>query len=100
MHDDGDLLAHWLDAGLGWLARLQAVGLACAGQALLDEGRAWCARGELLGWPAVVRLGDVVLDPSRPPAIRARALLDLSAWLATAQRLGEAQRLIGAAGAD
>ncbi|MFA7606916.1 MAG: hypothetical protein WCY08_10075 [Rhodocyclaceae bacterium] len=99
MHDAGqhaeDALEHWLGAGLAWLARLQATGLACAARSLLDEGARWRAHGELLGWTEVVQLADVVLDPAASPATRARAVLDLSAWLATASSLNDARQLLG-----
>ncbi|WPP47471.1 hypothetical protein [Pseudomonas sp. AN-1] len=86
MRKDDDLQA-WLDAGQHWLARVQAAGLSCAGQPLLAEGRAWGEQGELLGWGAVCRLLTKVLDEQDALPTRARALLDLAAWVATARRL-------------
>jgi hypothetical protein len=82
-----DSLQAWLDTGQHWLARVQAAGLSCAGQPLLAEGRAWRAQGELLGWAPVCRLLAKVLDEQDALPTRARALLDLAAWVATARRL-------------
>ncbi len=82
-----DSLQAWLDAGQHWLARMQAAGLSCAGHPLLAEGHAWRAQGELLGWAPVCRLLGLALDEQAALPTRARALLDLAAWVATARRL-------------
>lgn len=88
-----DSLQAWLDAGQHWLARVQAAGLSCAGQPLLAEGRAWGEQGELLGWAAVCRLLALLLDEQAALPTRARALLDLAAWVATARRLAAVAEL-------
>lgn len=95
---DQDSLQAWLDAGQHWLARVQAAGLSCAGQPLLAEGRAWGEQGELLGWAPACRLLALVLDEQGAPSARARALLDLAAWIATARRLEAVAGLVGEPG--
>ena len=80
-------LRHWLEQGQAWLADMQAAGLAGAGMPLLAAGRAWADEGALLGWGALARQMDGVLDPQLAPAERAAALLDIAVWVMTAQRL-------------
>lgn len=80
-------LADWLARGQAWLAAVQVAGLASAGAPLCEAGREWADEGALLGWAAVARLMDAVLDPLAAPPARAEAWLDLTAWIATAQRL-------------
>ncbi|WP_313235512.1 hypothetical protein [Delftia acidovorans] len=80
-------LRHWLAQGQAWLADMQAAGLAGAGMPLLAAGRAWADEGALLGWGALARQMDGVLDPQLTPAERAAALLDIAVWVMTAQRL-------------
>lgn len=80
-------LQQWLDHGQHWLGRVQAAGLSCATAPLLAEGRHWSQQAELLGWPELVALTGRITDPQLALDQRARALLDLAAWLATAQRV-------------
>jgi hypothetical protein len=80
-------LGAWLDRGRSWLAAMQACGLAGASGHLLAHGRAWAAEGGHLGWQAVARLMDQVVDGAATPARRAQALLDLRVWVATAHSL-------------
>ena len=54
---------------------------------VLAAGRAWADQAALLGWSALARQMDDVLDPQLPPAERAAALLDIAVWVMTAQRL-------------
>lgn len=83
----GAPLRHWLSQGQTWLADMQAAGLMGAGAPLLAAGRAWADQAALLGWAALARQMDGVLDPQLPPAQRAAALLDIAVWVTTAQRL-------------
>ncbi|WP_374007896.1 hypothetical protein [Delftia lacustris] len=80
-------LCHWLAQGQVWLADMQAAGLVGAGAPLLAAGRAWADQAALLGWSALARQMDGVLDPQLPPMERAAALLDIAVWVMTAQRL-------------
>ena len=80
-------LRHWLAQGQVWLADMQAAGLTGAGAPLLAAGRAWADQAALLGWAALARQMDDVLEPQLPPAQRAAALLDIAVWVMTAQRL-------------
>ena len=82
-----DPLGQWLEQGLCWLADMQAAGLAAAGMPLLARGRAWADRAELLGWAALARRMDSVLDPAGCSRERAEALLDVLVWVTTAGRL-------------
>lgn len=89
MNEADDALLAWLDAGQAWLARVGAAGLSCAAPALLAEGRAWAETGALLGWETVADRVGRLTDSSSALPERARAFLDLCAWLATAVRLNE-----------
>lgn len=80
-------LCHWLAQGQVWLADMQAAGLVGAGAPLLAAGRAWADQAALLGWSALARQMDGVLDPQLAPMERAAALLDIAVWVMTAQRL-------------
>ena len=68
-------LCHWLAQGQVWLADMQAAGLVGAGAPLLAAGRAWADQAALLGWSALARQMDGVLDPQLAPMERAAALL-------------------------
>jgi hypothetical protein len=97
-HDQ--VLQRWLEDGRSWMARLQKTGLSAAGRELLDEGCRWQLRGGLLGWQHIDHLLGTLLQEDASPAARARAMLDLSAWLATALRVLQATELISNAGAQ
>lgn len=86
-HGEGAPLAVWLDTGQAWLADIQACGLAGASAPLQAAGRAWADEGQTLGWLAVARAMDQVLDRQADPLLRASALLDIRVWVATAQSL-------------
>ncbi|UOD29165.1 hypothetical protein INH39_27710 [Massilia violaceinigra] len=86
----------WLDEGCAWLAQVQKIGLSMSGRELLDRGRAWQQRGELLGWHQAGRLFQTLAQENAPMSERAGALLDLAAWLTTARRVLEAQALAAA----
>lgn len=88
-------LADWLDEGCAWLAQVQKIGLSMTGRELLDRGRAWQQRGELLGWHECASLFQVLAREEAPMGERAMALLDLAAWLATARRVLQARALGG-----
>lgn len=83
----------WLDEGCAWLAQVQKIGLSMSGRELLERGRAWQQRGELLGWHQTGRLFQTLAREDAPMSERAAALLDLAAWLTTARRVLEAQAL-------
>lgn len=80
-------LQQWLDQGQHWLGRLQATGLTCASTQLLAEGQHWSRHADLLGWPELVKLTECITDPQRALDERARAVLDLAGWVATAGRV-------------
>lgn len=86
-------LPDWIEEGCAWLAQVQKIGLSMAGRELLERGRAWHRTGELLGWRQAATLFQTLAQEDAPMNVRAAALLDLSAWLATARRVLEASAL-------
>jgi hypothetical protein len=83
-------IQQWLTEGQQWLGKLQMVGLASAGPMLVRQGQQWCQQAEWLGWPETSQLAQTLMDTNLPADQRAEALLNLSVWLSSAQRLLEA----------
>lgn len=80
-------LERWLARGDAWLAEIRISGLADLTESVRNRGRSWSDEATLLGWATVAALVDRCLDVQLAPHERGHALLDVTAWVATARRL-------------
>lgn len=80
-------LEQWLARGDAWLAEIRISGLADLSESVRNRGRSWADEAALLGWTSVAALVDRCLDAQLAPHERGHALLDVTAWVATARRL-------------
>lgn len=81
----------WLNEGQNWVGRLTKVGLASCGKELLNQGRNWQQQCLSMGWQQLNGHLACCLDEDCALELRAQALLNLAACLATARNLVEAE---------